>query len=68
MTSTPWNGNSRGGGGSKAKMPSVGWYGYFSELHIKYKAIDTVSHDTQKIMLTPDLTIKVEQDTKCKNF
>ena len=52
-----------GGGGSKAKMPSVGWYGYFSELHIKCKAIDMVSHDT---MLMPDLTIKVEQDTKCK--
>ena len=58
-----------GVGGLKQKCPPwASWYGYFSELHIKYKAIDMVSHDTQKIMLTPDLTIKVEQDTKCKNF
>ena len=51
MTSTPWYGNLRGGGGSKAKMPSVGWCGYFSELHIIFKAIDMVSHDMKKLCL-----------------
>ena len=50
MTSTPWNGNSRGGGGSKAEMPSVGWYEYFSE-HVKCKAIDMVSIDMKKLCL-----------------
>ena len=38
-----------GVGGSKAKMPSVGWYGYFSELHFKCKATDMVSHDMKKL-------------------
>ena len=36
LISTPWNEISRGGGGSKAKVPSVrggGEYGYFLELH-----------------------------------
>ena len=32
LTSTPWNGNSRGWG-SKGKVPSVGGYVYFLELH-----------------------------------
>ena len=39
-----------GEGGSKAEVPSVGWYEYFSE-HIKCKAIDMVSIDMKKLCL-----------------
>ena len=56
-----------GVGGLKQKCPPWAGMDIFRNYTLNARPL-TWSLMTQKIMLTPDLTIKVEQDTKCKNF